>query len=239
MTEVHPEPAAVFQDLLLGAEELQPYLSELAVLAVTLLGASQVLGCSILIDRPRRTRAEAHSDARTARMAKAVFAPEGPGAVGLSGGESVVVTDAWNERRWHGFPGAAAAEGIRSFASVPLSLEGTARGALCAFSPRPHLFQPRVLRLVERTAAEASRTLRLALRIDNHMNRAHNLQAALESRTVVDIAVGIIMAQNTCSQEAAVEILRSVSNTRNIKIRTVAAGVVAAVSDRVSTHFEE
>ena len=72
-----------------------------------------------------------------------------------------------------------------------------------------------------------------------YLNRARNLQAALESRTVVDIAVGIIMAQNGCSQESAVEILRSVSNTRNIKIRSVAAGVVAAVSDRVRTHFEE
>ena len=239
MTEVHPEPAAAFQDLLLDAEELQAYLSELAVLAVTLLGSSHVLGCSVLIDRSRRTRAEAHSDERTARMAQAVFAPGGPGAETLSSGTSVVVTDAWNERRWDGFLGTAAAEGTRSLAAVPLALEGSARGALCAFSPRPHLFQPRVLRMVERTAAEASRTVRLALRIDAHMNRARNLQAALESRTVVDIAVGIIMAQNSCSQEAAVEILRSVSNTRNIKIRTVAAGVVAAVSDRVSTHFEE
>jgi AmiR/NasT family two-component response regulator len=47
------------------------------------------------------------------------------------------------------------------------------------------------------------------------------------------------MAQNSCSQETAVEILRSVSNTRNIKIRNVAASVVAAVTDRVRTHFEE
>nr|WP_269437542.1 ANTAR domain-containing protein [Arthrobacter zhangbolii] len=65
------------------------------------------------------------------------------------------------------------------------------------------------------------------------------MQAALESRTVVDLAAGIIMGQNSCSQQAAIDILRSVSNTRNIKIRNVAAGVVSAVSDRVNTHFDE
>ena len=238
MTEVNPQPAAAFQELLLEAEELQAYLSELAVLTLTLLG-SQVLGCSVLIDRPRRTRAEGHSDDRAARMAQPVFTETGPGTEAISTGTSVVVTDAWTERRWHGFPGTSAEDGVRSLAAVPLALEGTARGAFCAYSPRPHLFQPRILRMVERTALEASRTLRLALRIDAHLNRARNLQAALESRTVVDIAVGIIMAQNSCSQETAVEILRSVSNTRNIKIRTVAAGVVAVVSDRVRTHFEE
>lgn len=238
MTEVRTEPAAAFQDLLLGTEELQAYLSELAVLALTLLG-SQVLGCSVLIQRPRRVPAEGHSGGRAARGARAVFAADGPGTEAITGGASVVVTDSRSERRWNGFPGSCAEEGVRSLAAVPLALEGTARGALCAFSARPHLFQPGVLRLVERTAADASRTLRLALRIDNHLFRAQNLQAALESRTVVDIAVGIIMAQNSCSQEAAVEILRSVSNTRNTKVRSVAASVVAAVSDRVRTHFEE
>jgi len=238
VTEVNPEPAAAFQELLLGAEELQAYLSEAAVLALALLG-NQVLGCSLLIDRPRRTRAEGHSGDRTARMAEPAFAEPGPAAEAISTGMPVVVTDAWTERRWRGFPGSCAEDGVRSLAAVPLALEGSARGALCAFSPRPHLFQPRTLRMVEQTAADASRSLRLALRIDGHLNRARNLQAALESRTVVDIAVGIIMAQNGCSQESAVEILRSVSNTRNIKIRSVAAGVVAAVSDRVRTHFEE
>ena len=85
MTEVNPEPAAAFQELLLGAEELQAYLSEAAVLTLTLLG-NQVLGCSLLIDRPRRTRAEGHSDDRTARMAEPAFAEPGPAAEAIVNG---------------------------------------------------------------------------------------------------------------------------------------------------------
>lgn len=239
MTEEHTGYAAAFQELLLGAEELEAFLAGVAGLAAAHLGADGVRGCSLVIERARRARAAADSDERSARMAAAAFGNGGPGLAALAENQSVAVTDAWSETRWHGFPGTAAADGMRSMAAVPLALEGTARGALCAYSPRPHLFAPQMLRTVEKVAGEASRTLRLALRIDAHLHRARNLQAALESRTVVDLAVGIIMGQNGCSQQAAVEILRSVSNTRNVKIRSVAAGVVAAVSERVSTHFDE
>jgi len=233
------EHAAAFQEVLLSAEELEACLSEIAVLAANVLGDGEVRGCSLVIERARRARVTADSDEQSARMSKAAFGNGGPGSAVLADSRAVVVTDAWSESRWNGFPGLAAVEGLRSMAAVPLMLEGTAAGVLCAYSPRPHHFRPELLRTVEILAGEASRTLRLALRIDAHLHRARNLQAALESRTVVDLAVGIIMGQNACSQQAAVEILRSVSNTRNIKIRNVAAGVVAAVSERVSTHFEE
>ncbi|MCC3282291.1 MULTISPECIES: GAF and ANTAR domain-containing protein [Arthrobacter] len=239
VTQVQAEHAAAFQDLLLCADGLEAYLAELAVLAVAIAGAAEVRGCSIVIERPRRKRVAGDSDARAARLAEPVFAAGGPGAEAITGDTSVVVTDAWTETRRGAFPGTAAVEGLRSMAAVPLALEDGARGVLCFYSPRQHLFQPAMLRTAERIAAEASGTLCLALRIDGQMHRARNLQAALESRTVVDLAVGIIMGQNGCSQQAAVEILRSVSNTRNVKIRSVAAGVVAAVSERVSTHFDE
>ncbi|MBD7996680.1 GAF and ANTAR domain-containing protein [Arthrobacter sp. Sa2CUA1] len=239
MTEELTDRAAAFQDLLLGAEELEAFLAGLAQLAAGILEADGVHGCSVVIERARRARAAADSDERSHRMAAAAFGSGGPGLAALAENQSVAITDAWSETHWRGFPGPAAAEGLRSLAAVPLALEGNSRGALCTYSPRPHLFAPQVLRRVEKVADEASRTLRLALRIDAHLHRARNLQAALESRTVVDLAVGIIMGQNGCSQQAAVEILRSVSNTRNVKIRSVAAGVVAAVSERVSTHFDE
>lgn len=239
MSQVHVEHAAAFQDLLLGAADLEEFLPALAVLAAGLAGSEEILGASLVIERPRRSRATADSGPHAARMAGPAFGNAGPGTQALAGGGTVVITDAWSESRWDGFPGMAAADGMRSMAAVPLELEGTARGVLCAYSPRPHLFQPQMLRTLEKIAQEASRTLRLALRIDAQCHRAGNLQAALESRTVVDLAVGIIMGQNGCSQQAAVEILRTVSNTRNIKIRSVAAGVVATVSERVSTHFDE
>jgi AmiR/NasT family two-component response regulator len=63
----------------------------------------------------------------------------------------------------------------------------------------------------------------------------------MKSRTAIDIAVGVIMAQNRCSQAAAMEILRKASNSRNIKLRDVAAGVIQSISPdpELRTHFDE
>ncbi|GAB3259277.1 ANTAR domain-containing protein [Arthrobacter pigmenti] len=55
---------------------------------------------------------------------------------------------------------------------------------------------------------------------------------------MIDIAVGIIMAQSRCSQEAAFGFLRTASSHRNIKIREIAAQVVAGLgTGEPETHF--
>ncbi|YCK79747.1 ANTAR domain-containing protein (plasmid) [Arthrobacter sp. D3-18] len=48
------------------------------------------------------------------------------------------------------------------------------------------------------------------------------------------------MAQNRCSQAEALRILRIASSTRNVKLRAVAAKVVASITHdpNVLTHFD-
>ena len=57
-----------------------------------------------------------------------------------------------------------------------------------------------------------------------------HLQAALASRAVIDHAVVIIMGQNRCTVDDAFEVLRAISQNRNVKLRDVAADLVTAVS---------
>ena len=57
-----------------------------------------------------------------------------------------------------------------------------------------------------------------------------DLSAALKSRTVIDTAIGAIMAQNRCSREAAFQILVKTSSHRNIKLKDVAASIVSSIS---------
>jgi AmiR/NasT family two-component response regulator len=59
---------------------------------------------------------------------------------------------------------------------------------------------------------------------------SENLQHALASRAVIDQALGIIMGQNRCTADEAFDILRATSQNRNVKLRDVAAAMVAAVS---------
>ncbi|MET1036113.1 MAG: ANTAR domain-containing protein, partial [Arthrobacter sp.] len=46
------------------------------------------------------------------------------------------------------------------------------------------------------------------------------------SRTGIDLATGILMAQNRCGQQEAFEMLRAASSHRNIKIRDLAEQIV-------------
>jgi predicted transcriptional regulator len=61
-----------------------------------------------------------------------------------------------------------------------------------------------------------------------------NLRLALTSRSVIDQAIGILVAQQQCSVEAAFELLRKASQGRNIKLREVAAQIVAGAQRRNS-----
>lgn len=61
----------------------------------------------------------------------------------------------------------------------------------------------------------------------------------MESRTTIDLACGVIMAQNRCSQEEAMALLAKASSHRNQKLRELAADILGRVSaEAVSTHFE-
>ena len=55
-------------------------------------------------------------------------------------------------------------------------------------------------------------------------------RSSIVSRAVIDQALGVIMASERCPQDRAFAILRSVSQNKNIKLRDLAATIVASVS---------
>lgn len=87
----------------------------------------------------------------------------------------------------------------------------------------------------------AGQALRLALRIVTADQLAENLKAAMESRTAIDLACGIIMAQNRCTRDQAFSILRRASSTRNQKLNTLAKEIIdgLAGTQDTATYFEE
>ena len=220
-------PPSELQDLLLHRPELDGFLTGLAELLARVLKRAGIEACLIAVERPRRQRIRAASAPGFLALDDQLNRDGGPAGAALKTGAPVVMTVAVAER------------GTRPVAAVPIGILGPGTAVLLCLAQDRETPGPPTLRRLESAAAAAAPSLSIALRLDAQMHRAGNLQAALESRTVVDLAAGIIMGQNNCSQQAAIGILGSVSNSRNIKVRNVAAGVVAAVTDRVSTHFDE
>ncbi|MFF2244004.1 ANTAR domain-containing protein [Arthrobacter sp. NPDC058130] len=75
-----------------------------------------------------------------------------------------------------------------------------------------------------------SRPLRMALRIGRLQEARDDLESAMRSRMVIDIAIGVVMTQNRCRPDEAFTLLRKASNARNTKLREVGGSIVAAIA---------
>ena len=121
---------------------------------------------------------------------------------------------------------------------VPLLTGDDGGAAVNLYARAPHVFTPEIVERVEAYAAEATLTLQLALRLAAHERTAAPLKAAMESRTNIDIAIGIIIAQNRCTPAEAIHILQRASNAQNVKLRALAERLVASLASApASTHF--
>jgi hypothetical protein len=122
---------------------------------------------------------------------------------------------------------------------VPLEISEEASAALNFFASKPHAFTPDVYDKAVGFAAAAHDTLHLSVRIGTALGRAEDLEAAMQSRTAINVACGVIMAQNRCSQADAMEILTRVSSNRKRKLRDVATELIEQLSyGDIQTHFE-
>lgn len=65
-------------------------------------------------------------------------------------------------------------------------------------------------------------------------DKVENLQTALTSRNAIDQAAGILMTQQRCDAEAAFDLLRATSQSRNQKLRHIAAQLVASCARQPS-----
>lgn len=97
----------------------------------------------------------------------------------------------------------------------------------------------RVVELAEVYLDVIARLVPLRLRIDDLEQVTADLRAAVETRSVIDRALGVVMVQNRCPASQAFTILRSASQNRNLKLREVATAIVEglpATNGRPVTH---
>ncbi len=150
-----------------------------------------------------------------------------------------LIRDFESEERFGEYIRAASGHGLRSALSVPIPLDGNASAALNLYSASTNAFDQNTIEATELLGREASRSLRTAVRIAHLTDKNENMHAAMTSRTVIDMAAGIIMSQNRCSHDAALHILKAASSGRNMKLRDVAAKVVASTGQHVpDPHFD-
>ncbi|MHA7263786.1 GAF and ANTAR domain-containing protein [Arthrobacter sp. TMN-37] len=156
-------------------------------------------------------------------------------------GATVLLGDVSSDRRWPEYSRSLGQAGYLSVLGVPMDLETDSVAVLNFFAPATGLFTADTIRDAELFADMAGRVLNLALRTVTADQLSGDLKSAMEGRTAIDVACGIIMAQNRCSQQEAMDFLLRASSTRNIKLHSLCQDIVAHVSGqkKAHTHFED
>lgn len=230
------------QDLVLESAQIDEFLDGMVKIAARELGeiTGKTMYSAVTLLRPKRAATVASSSPEARNMDEVQYAfDDGPCLRAAREYTTVVVQDFQEEERFGEYTGAVAGHGIRSALGVPILLEGDANAGLDLYCREPLAFNAESIDAAEQFARRASRSLQIAVRVATLMEHNEHMSVAMENRTTIDLAVGIIMGQNRCSQDEAVNILKAASNARNVKLHAVAAAVVESVNNAsATTHFE-
>jgi GAF domain-containing protein len=228
-------PAALSEltGLLLSTSSFEDLLQRVAGLAGRAVPAAATCGITLAENGHVITVASADALARLLDEQQYEL-HDGPCLQALSTGTVVLADDLTVETRWPGYPARAVAHGIRSVLSTPLLIGGRPTGAVNLYAENAHAFDADSTAAAAQLTELAAATLTAALRHYDEASLTDHLRTALSSRSVIDQAIGIIIGIQRCPPEAAFDVLRTVSQSRNIPLRQVAADLLDRTIDPVS-----
>lgn len=235
------EHLSTMQRLVLESEDIAEFLRDFTGLLarkLSLEGPARWCAITLLRDRGATTAVSSSPQARALDELQNRF-DDGPCMTAIRENTVIRAGDLREDDRWPDYAATAIRHGVRAVVGIPFDLDEDAQAGLNVYSATPHDFSPETIRALCLEVEQASNALRLAVRMAKDRDSNRDLLAAMQNRTVIDLAVGIIMGQNRCSQERAVEILKTASNHRNVKLRELAEELVASVdATPTTTAFE-
>ena len=216
------------QSLLLSTESVEEFLTDVAKLAADVVVPPAA--CGITLRRQGQPVTAASSDARAQVVDQLQYqVDEGPCLDALATGAQVDVPDMAVEDRWPRFRQHAMEQGVRCSLSVPLMVDRRSVGALNLYGFTERAFEHQ-RSVVDGFATHAAAGLTLMLRHVAMVKTSEQLEQALLSRTIIDQALGILMAQQHCTAAEAFALLRAHSQNTNRKVRDVATDLVTRVA---------
>jgi GAF domain-containing protein len=143
-------------------------------------------------------------------------------------GEPAEIADTLTESRWADYARSAAERGNRSSLSVPLVIDEDERvfGALNLYAPRPDAFDEESRSVALAFGPYAAVAAGNVYAYQSARNMADHLQAALESRAVIEQAKGVLIERYKVTPDHAFRLLAVASMNTNRKLRHIADDLV-------------
>jgi GAF domain-containing protein len=138
----------------------------------------------------------------------------------------LVVEDMGTDVRWPDYAARVTERGVRSSMSTPLPYQGATIGALNVYATSPRAFRPDDVPVAQEIASYIAVAVANADAHSEVRQVGEQMREAMESRSVIDMAKGMLMSQHGCSAEEAFTILSHASQRSNRKLRDIARAMV-------------
>jgi GAF domain-containing protein len=206
--------------------DLDGVLNRVAELAKsTIPGAREV---SVTLVRGRNAKTAAFTGDLALKLDETQYqAGHGPCLDASAAAATFSVSDMASETRWPEWVSRSLDLGVNSSLSIGIPVEDVVAGALNIYATERDAFDDDAITVGQTFAGYAAVALANAHAFTATTTLAQQMQAAMDSRAVIEQAKGIIMGDRRCSSDEAFRILTKISQDTNRKLRDVAAALVA------------
>lgn len=151
---------------------------------------------------------------------------EGPCITAAAEGRTVSSGSLGGEQAWPRFGPRVGRLGVHSVVSIPLLVRSSVLGAMNVYAHGKNAFDTHAVTLGELFAVPAAVSVQNASALADARRLASELQAALDGRAIIDQAMGIIMSRSGCASVEAFTKLRTMSQSENRKVSSIATQIV-------------
>jgi GAF domain-containing protein len=220
---------AAFDELarmVLSEHTMDTLLSRVAELAKNVVAGASEVSVSLL-GTNRATTIVATGELAAALDERQYDEDSGPCLSAAQTGSVASIPDMRTETRWPAFTKSAVEAGALSSLSTPIPLQQHATAAaLNMYGATAGAFGPEAVSLAGSFAGYAGVALANMHLYESTRTLAEQLQAAMESRAIIEQAKGVLMGQRRCTADEAFEVLVKLSQQSNRKLREVAQALV-------------
>jgi GAF domain-containing protein len=210
--------------LVLGQESTQTVLQTVIDLVQRVMPVGSDVSITVL--RDGRATTAAFTGQRALQLDEMQYMDGyGPCIDAAVGGETIDISDGRAETRWPEYIPSFLQAGALSSLAVPVPAAHLS-AALNVYAPAVGAFSDLDRRTVTRFADFAAVALTNLDALDDARDLAANLRLAMESRSVIEQAKGILIERYKLTADAAFRLLVEVSMRRNRKVRDLAEELV-------------
>jgi hypothetical protein len=219
-------------ELNLSSETLDSVLGHIGRIGVATLGGWDAAATTLV--EGKRVATFGGTDERVISIDQRQYDTGSGPCVAALGGETQYLNGVNVKPEWRQVAEAAANAGIYSILSFPIENNDEVIGALNFYSSERDALRPGQREEGSLFTAHAAVTLSNTKELLRRGEKVEQLEEALETRTMIGQATGLLMAQDGLTSDQAFQKLVSVSQNSNLKLRDIAQKYVQSWEDKSS-----